>query len=89
MLDWCSFWSKKSVTLSTQKMPKERGSSQYKQYELPQATVNRLIKEVCSPKINVGKNAKSAISKSAAVFILYLAWKFSNIYYYFYPCTIT
>ena len=60
-------------------MPKERNSSQHKQYELPQATVNRLIKEVCSSKINVGKTAKTAISKSAAVFILYLAWKYDKI----------
>ena len=41
-------------------------------YELPQASINRIIKNKLPDTANVGKEAKTAFSKAAGIFILYL-----------------
>lgn len=38
---------------------------------LPNAVVTRIIKEVLPAGVNVGKDARLAISKAASVFVLY------------------
>ena len=41
-------------------------------YELPQASINRIIKNKLPESAQVGKEAKTAFSKAAGIFILYL-----------------
>lgn len=38
---------------------------------LPNAVVTRIIKEAIPPGVNIGKDARLAISKAASVFVLY------------------
>ncbi|XP_067935494.1 DNA polymerase epsilon subunit 3-like [Watersipora subatra] len=38
---------------------------------LPNAVVTRIIKEALPPGVNIGKDARLAISKAASVFVLY------------------
>jgi DNA polymerase epsilon subunit 3 len=40
-------------------------------YELPQASINRIIKAKLPENVQVGKDAKTAFSKAAGIFILY------------------
>mmetsp|Transcript_6535 Transcript_6535/g.11280 ORF Transcript_6535/g.11280 Transcript_6535/m.11280 type:complete len:121 (-) Transcript_6535:485-847(-) len=41
-------------------------------FELPQASISRIVRKVLSPDVQVGKDAKSGFSKAATVFILYI-----------------
>jgi DNA polymerase epsilon subunit 3 len=41
-------------------------------YELPQASINRIIKAKLPENIQVGKDAKTAFSKAAGIFIIYV-----------------
>ncbi|XP_060519516.1 DNA polymerase epsilon subunit 3 [Cylas formicarius] len=45
---------------------------------LPNATVAKIIKETLPEAINVGKDARAAISRAASVFVLYLTSQASN-----------
>ncbi|ETO36361.1 DNA-directed DNA polymerase [Reticulomyxa filosa] len=45
-----------------------------KLYELPAATITRLMKEA-NPNVTISKKAKETISKAAGIFALYLAFK--------------
>ena len=47
-------------------------TSQQTDFELPQASITRIIKAQLPEQVQVSKEAKQAFSKSAGIFILYL-----------------
>ncbi|CAG9854750.1 unnamed protein product [Phyllotreta striolata] len=45
---------------------------------LPNASVQKIIKEVLPDSVNIGKDARSALSRAASVFVLYVTSQASN-----------
>ncbi|KAJ8919791.1 hypothetical protein NQ315_006320 [Exocentrus adspersus] len=45
---------------------------------LPNASVQKIIKEALPDNVNIGKDARSALSRAASVFVLYITSQASN-----------
>ncbi|CAG9824869.1 unnamed protein product [Phaedon cochleariae] len=45
---------------------------------LPNASVHKIIKEALPDSVNIGKDARSALSRAASVFVLYVTSQASN-----------
>ncbi|KAG5899789.1 hypothetical protein JTB14_006124 [Gonioctena quinquepunctata] len=45
---------------------------------LPNASVQKIIKEALPDSVNIGKDARSALSRAASVFVLYVTSQASN-----------